>query len=75
MLFRSGLVFNTQTGDLVRLVFLLITPAERPQTQVFFLTQLASIAQSEFVRERLVRAQSAEEIVQIITAADPAVTG
>ncbi|MFM2093379.1 MAG: Hemolysin [Planctomycetota bacterium] len=72
---EGGLVFNAQTGDRVRLVFLLITPAERPQTQVFFLTQLASIAQSEFVRERLVRAQSAEEIVQIIAAADPAVTG
>lgn len=71
----AGIVFNPQTGDLVRLVFLLITPAERPQTQVFFLTQLASIAQSEFVRERLIRAQTAEEIVQVIAAADPAVTG
>ena len=72
---REGLVFNAQTGATVRLIFLLVTPAERPQSQVFFLTQLANVAQSEFVRERLGRAQSAEEMIQIIAAADPAVTG
>jgi mannitol/fructose-specific phosphotransferase system IIA component (Ntr-type) len=71
----GGIVFNPQSGDLVRLIFLLITPAERPQTQVFFLTQLASIAQSELVRERLIRAQTVDEVVQVIAAADPAVTG
>jgi mannitol/fructose-specific phosphotransferase system IIA component (Ntr-type) len=71
----QGIVFNERTGDLVRLIFLLVTPAERPQTQVFFLTQLARVAESEFVRERLARAGSAEEVVEIIAAADPAVTG
>ena len=71
----DGLVFNAQTGATVRLIFLLVTPAERPQSQVFFLTQLANVAQSEFVRERLGRAQSAEEMIEIIAAADPAVTG
>ncbi|MBM4004741.1 MAG: DUF21 domain-containing protein [Planctomycetes bacterium] len=72
---EQGIVFNERTGDLVRLIFLLVTPAERPQTQVFFLTQLARVAESEFVRERLARAGSAEEVVEIIAAADPAVTG
>jgi mannitol/fructose-specific phosphotransferase system IIA component (Ntr-type) len=40
----------------VRLIFLLVTPAERPNLQVFFLGQLANVAQSELVRERLIRA-------------------
>lgn len=71
----EGIVFNTKTGDLVRLIFLLITPAERPQTQVFFLAQLANVANSELVRERIARATSANEVIQIIAAADPAVTG
>lgn len=71
----EGIVFDVRTDGRVRLIFMLVTPAERPQTQVFFLTQLASVAESEFVRERLARAQSAEEVVQIIAAADPAVTG
>lgn len=72
---REGIVFNPQTGAKVQLLFFLVTPAERPQSQVFFLTQLASIAESDFVRERLFRAQSAEEVITIIAAADPAVTG
>jgi CBS domain containing-hemolysin-like protein/mannitol/fructose-specific phosphotransferase system IIA component (Ntr-type) len=71
----EGIVFNAQTGSRVRLIFLLVTPAERPQTQAFFLAQLASVAQSELVRERLSRAQSPQEIIDIITAADPAITG
>lgn len=71
----EGIVFNPATGDLVRLVFLLLTPAERPQTQVFFLAQLANVAASELVRERIARAATAHEIIDIIAAADPAVTG
>ena len=71
----EGIVFNAQTGDRIRLIFLLVTPSERPQSQVFFLAQLAHVADSELVRERLSRAQSPEEVIQIIAAADPAVTG
>ncbi|MFO0818631.1 MAG: CNNM domain-containing protein [Pirellulales bacterium] len=71
----EGIVFNTKTGDVVRLVFLLLTPAERPQVQVFFLAQLANVANSELVRERIARATSADEVIKIIAAADPAVTG
>jgi mannitol/fructose-specific phosphotransferase system IIA component (Ntr-type) len=70
----DGLVFNPQ-GEPVRLVFLLITPADRPHYQVFFLSQIAAVAQSDFVRERLLRAGSKEELLEIVRAADPAVTG
>ncbi|MFO0906397.1 MAG: CNNM domain-containing protein [Pirellulales bacterium] len=71
----EGIVFNPAKEDPVRLIFLLVTPAERPQTQVFFLAQLAHVADSELVRERIARAASADEIIQVIAAADPAVTG
>ena len=71
----EGILFDEQSSELVRLIFLVVTPAERPNVQVFLLEQLASVARSEFVRERLMRAQSQEEVFEIIAAADPAVTG
>ena len=71
----EGVVFNPSKEDPVRLIFLLVTPAERPQTQVFFLAQLAQVAASELVRERIARATTPQEVIQIIAAADPAVTG
>ncbi|MFM7846616.1 MAG: CNNM domain-containing protein [Planctomycetota bacterium] len=74
----NGIEFDTRpntTGQPVRLVFLLVTPADRPQVQVFFLAQLAHVAASELVRERISRASSASEVIAVIAAADPAVTG
>jgi CBS domain containing-hemolysin-like protein/mannitol/fructose-specific phosphotransferase system IIA component (Ntr-type) len=71
----DGIVFNEKSPEPVHLVFFLLTPTERPHLQVFFLAQLASVAASELVRERLARARSAQELLDIITAADPAVTG
>jgi mannitol/fructose-specific phosphotransferase system IIA component (Ntr-type) len=56
------------------LIFLVVTPAERPNVQVFLLEQLARVALSELVRERLMRAQSQQEVFDIIAAADPAAT-
>jgi len=71
----EGIVFNPRSNEPVRLIFFLVTPAEQPNLQVFCLAQLASLAMSEFVRERLGRAESPEEVIEIIAAADPAVTG
>jgi magnesium and cobalt exporter, CNNM family len=68
----EGILFDEQSSELVRLIFLVVTPAERPNVQVFLLEQLASVARSEFVRERLIRAQSQEEVFEIVAAADPA---
>lgn len=71
----EGVVFQPSSPNPVRLMFLLVTPAERPQTQVFFLQQLALVAASELVRERIARVSTAAEVIQIIAAADPAITG
>ncbi len=71
----EGIPFSAHSGEPVRLIFLLVTPAEQPNLQVFCLGQLASIARSEFIRERLCRTDTPEEVIEIIAAADPAVTG
>lgn len=71
----EGILFEEKAAEPVRLIFLVVTPADRPNVQVFLLEQLAHVARSEFVRERLSRAQSQEEVLEIISAADPAVTG
>jgi CBS domain containing-hemolysin-like protein/mannitol/fructose-specific phosphotransferase system IIA component len=71
----EGIGFSERATEPVRLIFLLVTPAERPNLQVFCLAQLASIAESEFVRERLFRATTPQEVLDVIAAADPAVTG
>jgi mannitol/fructose-specific phosphotransferase system IIA component (Ntr-type) len=71
----EGIAFQPASTTPVRLVFLLVTPAERPQSQVFFLQQLALVAASELVRERIARVATAAEVIQIIAAADPAITG
>jgi hypothetical protein len=52
-----------------------VTPAERPNLQVFFLSQVGAVVGNELVRERLCRATTREEVIEIIAAADPAVTG
>jgi PTS system fructose-specific IIC component len=71
----EGIKFDERSKEPARLIFLVVAPAERPNTQVFMLEQLASVARSEFVRARLIRTQTPEEVLEIIAAADPAVTG
>ena len=71
----EGILFSSTATEPVRLIFLLVTPADRPNLQVFFLAQLANVAKSEFVREKLRQAATPTELLNIIEAADPAVTG
>ncbi len=67
----EGIPFSAQSTEPARLIFLLVTPVERPNLQVFLLAQLARVAGSEFIRERLCRASSPQELVAIVAAADP----
>src|SRR5690606_2672475 len=41
---RDGIIFNPESSEIVRLVFLLVTPEEQPDVQVLLLSQLASLA-------------------------------
>ncbi len=72
---EEGILFSPNSSEPVRLIFLLVTPSDRPHLQVFFLAQLANVAKSAFVREKLLQAKTPEELIDIIEAADPAVTG
>jgi CBS domain containing-hemolysin-like protein/mannitol/fructose-specific phosphotransferase system IIA component (Ntr-type) len=67
----EGILFDEGSPEPVRLIFLVLTPFEKPNVQVFLLEQLASVTGSEFVRELLMRAQSQQEVFEIIAAADP----
>jgi CBS domain containing-hemolysin-like protein/mannitol/fructose-specific phosphotransferase system IIA component (Ntr-type) len=67
----EGIQFSTHSAERARLIFLLVTPAERPNVQVFLLAQLTRAVESEFIRERLQRATSPHELIEIIAAADP----
>ena len=67
----EGIPFGARSAEPVRLIFLLVTPVEQPNLQVFLLAQLACVARSEFIRERLCRAHSRQELVEIIALADP----
>ena len=62
--------FGSVATDLVHLVFLLVTPAERPQLQVLLLGQVARIAGAPEQRRRLRAAASPAEVGAIV-GADP----
>jgi CBS domain containing-hemolysin-like protein/mannitol/fructose-specific phosphotransferase system IIA component (Ntr-type) len=67
----EGVRFGAHSIEPSRLVFLVITPAERPNAQVFLSAQLTNVVESEFIRERLYRTGSTQEFIEIIAAADP----
>ena len=52
----DGVVYAPEKGAPVRLIFLLVTPVERPETQLALLGQLAKVAGSEPARAALFRA-------------------
>jgi CPA2 family monovalent cation:H+ antiporter-2 len=63
---RQGVMYSTAESELVRLCFLLVTPAERPETQLSLLRQLARLAHTESARAALMNATSPEELLEIM---------
>jgi monovalent cation:H+ antiporter-2, CPA2 family len=62
----DGVLFNPNSSEIVKLVFLLVTPEDEPDVQVMLLSQLASLAGSSEIRDRLERATSAPEVMEIV---------
>jgi CPA2 family monovalent cation:H+ antiporter-2 len=62
---QQGVLFNPTSSEIVKLVFLLVTPEDEPDVQVMLLSQLASLAGSSETRDRLERATSAPEVMEI----------
>jgi mannitol/fructose-specific phosphotransferase system IIA component (Ntr-type) len=67
----EGIRFGAHATEPARLIFLLVTPAERLNVQALLLAQLTRVLESEFIRERVYRAETPQEIVEIIAEADP----
>ncbi len=57
--------------DRAHLLFILLTPAGAPREQVRLLARIASLLDSEYVTERLRRAESPAAVVEAIRAAEP----
>jgi PTS system fructose-specific IIA component/PTS system nitrogen regulatory IIA component len=63
----EGLVFSPMAADPVRLVFLIITHAEQPETQLALLRQLAGLCQKASVRDELKCANSIADIKSVLS--------
>jgi CPA2 family monovalent cation:H+ antiporter-2 len=64
----EGVVFSPDAGELVHLIFLLVTPAEQPEAQLTLLRQLASICQKPSAREALRHAGSPGAVLSLFAA-------
>lgn len=65
----EGIVFDRQSPETVHLVFLLLTPIERPDAHVQLLGQVASLVGNPATRQALRYALSASEITDILATA------
>lgn len=67
---QSGIVFGSEAAEPVHLVFLLASPAAQPELHVYLLSRIATVAGQAGLRDRLRRAQSTEEIMELIRAGE-----
>jgi monovalent cation:H+ antiporter-2, CPA2 family len=67
---HSGIRFDSNSandsGEPVRLVFLVVTPAEQPETQLALLAQISQLVSNPKTRERLLRADTAQFVADTI---------
>jgi mannitol/fructose-specific phosphotransferase system IIA component (Ntr-type) len=64
---HDGIHFTPQSTEPVRLVFLLVTPLEEPDQQLFLLARIARVAGNRSIQNRLIHATSASEVVDLIS--------
>lgn len=69
----AGLLFSPDSTELVRLVFLVATPAEQPEAQLALLSQIAAICRDGSKRDALVRSDSPAEVLLLLNG-QPAAT-
>jgi mannitol/fructose-specific phosphotransferase system IIA component (Ntr-type) len=62
----EGIIFSPESRDLVRLVFLLVSPSEDPALHLLMLGQLAEIAGNAHTRERVLAATSPSEVIDLL---------
>ena len=59
---KDGILYTTEQSELVRALFLLVTPAERPEAQLALLRQVARLCDKQASRASLMNAESPEAI-------------
>jgi len=64
---QNGLLFNTQSPEPVRSVFLLVTPEEKPELQVIMLGKIARMMANPDVSRQLQEATSTIDLYDILT--------
>lgn len=62
----NGIFYSTGENPQVRLLFLLVTPAERPESQLALLRQVARLADKEASRASLMDATSPAQLLEAI---------
>ena len=63
---KEGVMYSIGADEAVRLFFLLITPAERPEIQLSLLRQLVKVADTEAARGSLLGADSPAELLDVM---------
>lgn len=68
--FSPALPFPAPDGVAVRLLFLILTPAAQPMIQLKVLGRIASLVMNENLRRKLLRAKTAESMLDTLRTAD-----
>lgn len=63
----KGIPFSASSANLVRLVFLLVTPIERPDVGLSLLAEIARIAGDQARRDRMLDATSEYEVIELVS--------
>lgn len=63
---KEGVLYTSGGEERVRLFFLLVSPAERPETQLSLLRQLAKLAGTEDARRELMASGSPADLLEIL---------
>lgn len=63
---HEGIVYSSEENERVHLLFLLVTPAERPESQLALLRQVARLGDKGASRDSLMHAASAAELLELI---------
>ena len=65
---EEGIDFKAPDGKPVRMAFLILTPYHEPLAQLALLSKLAKLVLNTALRERLLEAETCEEVREVITA-------
>jgi CPA2 family monovalent cation:H+ antiporter-2 len=68
---RDGIAFSADAAEPVRLVFLVVTPLERPDVQLSLVGKIAGTVADVTARERLRTAASPAEVLEVLSKLSP----